>query len=272
MKKSFLLYEDYEKYFDMLDPAEQAKLIKALFKCSKQESTVDIENTMDGMTKMAFAFMQNQLNEDARKYQEKCDKNRQNISGRWEGRNNSDTKDTNEYERIQSNTSVCKRIRPSTNCNDKDKEEDKDKEINNIVVVDKPSTNNSVHARVDGAETTTSTTSLTDCYSPDSVINLTPIASLYKNKDFAIDCTLDVSKYDIGLLAQKVKESRYLKMFRSLSELLAKYDYIIADKYKDFEIDKLFANANKISQKANKRDYTKEELDALFDNIMEIQV
>lgn len=127
-------------------------------------------------------------------------------------------------------------------------------DINNKVVVNKQSTNNSVRAH---EETTTSTTNL-------DLILLTGLC-----KDLEIDCEFDSSKYDLQLLREKIKESRYLKLFRSLKELLSKYDMIIADKYKDFKIDKLVANSSK---DARKREYTKEELDSLFDDIHSFDV
>ena len=71
MKKSFLLYADYEQYFDMLSPIEQSKLIKALFVSFREEDTTEIVDEMDSATKMAFAFMNRQLQADAQKYKEK---------------------------------------------------------------------------------------------------------------------------------------------------------------------------------------------------------
>ncbi|MGN0961795.1 MAG: DUF6291 domain-containing protein [Christensenellales bacterium] len=125
-------------------------------------------------------------------------------------------------------------------------------DINNKVVVDKLSTNNSARAH---EETTTPTTNV-------DLILLTGLC-----KDLEIDCEFDSSKYDLQLLREKIKESRYLKLFRSLKELLSKYDKIIADKYKDFKIDKLISNSQ-----AKKREYTKEDLDALFDDIHSIEI
>lgn len=137
---------------------------------------------------------------------------------------------------------------PNPNLNVNDNVND----INNIVVVDKYSTNNSAHMR---EVTTTSTTN-------NDLISLTSLC-----KDLKIDCEFDSSKYDLQLLSEKIKESRYLKLFRSLRELLSKYDYIILDKYKDFVLDKI-TNA----KDAVKHHYTKEELDALFTNVYEVDI
>ena len=78
MKKSFLLYAEYEQYFDMLNPYEQAKLLKALFTTFKGENVDDLSLNMNDATKMAFAFMSNQLKIDEDKYQQKCEINRKN--------------------------------------------------------------------------------------------------------------------------------------------------------------------------------------------------
>ena len=78
MKKSFLLYAEYEQYFDMLDALEQAKLLKALFTAFKGENVDDLSLNMDNATKMAFSFMCNQLKMDEEKYQQKCETNRKN--------------------------------------------------------------------------------------------------------------------------------------------------------------------------------------------------
>ena len=78
MKKSFLIYAEYEQYFDMLDAFEQAKLLKALFTAFKGENVDDLSLNMDNATKMAFSFMSNQLKMDEEKYQQKCETNRKN--------------------------------------------------------------------------------------------------------------------------------------------------------------------------------------------------
>lgn len=123
---------------------------------------------------------------------------------------------------------------------------------NNIVVDDIHSTN-ITHARENNE--TTSTT----------LQDLEELQSICKG--ISIDCLVDPYKFDFSLLVKKVKESRYLMMFRTLSELLNKYDDIIADKYKDFVLDKYIKNNG-----VKKREYTKEEFDALFDDIESIEI
>ena len=83
-----------------------------------------------------------------------------------------------------------------------------------------------------------------------------------------IDCVVDTKKYDTSKLIQKVKESRYLKSFRSLFELISKYDEIMQDKYKDFAVSSLSSQ----NKEANKHDYSQEELSALFVNIEDVEI
>lgn len=78
MRNSFLLYAEYEQYFDLLPAEEQAKLIKALFAVFNEKDTCELEKQMEPATKMAFAFMRTQLDADTKKYQEKCEKLREN--------------------------------------------------------------------------------------------------------------------------------------------------------------------------------------------------
>lgn len=82
--------------------------------------------------------------------------------------------------------------------------------------------------------------------------------------------TLDVqpdSKYDLDLLIEKVKESRFLKKFNLLSEMLKKYDLIILGRYKDYYEDKPKSN-----KKPKEREYSKEQLNSLFLDINDIEI
>ena len=241
MRNSFLIYTEYEKYFDMLLPEEQAKLIKALFTSFRDEDTSSIESSMEGMTKMAFAFMETQLKADTKKYKEKCEQNRENANSR-------NRTQTIGSERIQSHTIANDGTRTQQDI-------DKDLDIDNNIVVDDIQSTNITNTCV-CEETTTSTFQ-----------DLEDLKSLCKGIN--IDCAVNFYKYNFHLLVEKVKESRYLKMFRSLSELLNKYDYIIDDKYKDFNIDKLLISKGK---EPKKRTYTKEQYDSLFDNIEEVVI
>ena len=103
MRNSFLLYAEYEQYFDLLKAEEQAKLIKALFAVFNGKNTNELEAQMEGATKMAFAFMRTQLENDTKKYQEKCDKLRENGAkgGAPKGNQNAKINDEKEVENVE---------------------------------------------------------------------------------------------------------------------------------------------------------------------------
>lgn len=113
----FLVYKDWETLFDSLDSNEEAgELIKALFAFAKRGEIAEFS----GALKMAFIIMSRQLDKDGTKWEEKCDKNAENIKKRWK----------------RTDTTVYDRIPPDTNYTDKDKEKDKEEDI--ILSADKP--------------------------------------------------------------------------------------------------------------------------------------
>ena len=120
MKKSFLIYAEYEQYFDMLDAFEQAKLLKALFTAFKGENVDDLFLNMDNATKMAFTFMCNQLKMDEEKYQQKCETNRKNGAkgGAPKGNQNAvkNKQMINPKENSSSNECLLSNENSETNC------------------------------------------------------------------------------------------------------------------------------------------------------------
>ena len=84
-----------------------------------------------------------------------------------------------------------------------------------------------------------------------------------------IDSDLDLAKYNLTLLIEKVRESRFLRQFEKLSQLLRLYDNIINDKYKDF----FYRLAKEDTPKPYRaREYTDEELNSLFDNLDDVEL
>lgn len=73
-KISFLMYLDYEEQFDLLTDEQLGKLMRAIIKYEKTQE----EPELDGMMKMAFSFIKSQLDRDREKYNNKCEKNREN--------------------------------------------------------------------------------------------------------------------------------------------------------------------------------------------------
>ena len=109
-RESFILYKSFYEPISKLTDEQLGRLFRAIFKWQidgKAEPENDIE--------MAFLFIVNQFRIDNDKYQERCDINRKNIQSRWER----EKKDTNEYNRIHSNT------KHTDNDNGKEKEKEK---------------------------------------------------------------------------------------------------------------------------------------------------
>lgn len=87
-------------------------------------------------------------------------------------------------------------------------------------------------------------------------------------KNLRIDTDLK-PEHDINILSTKVKESTYLQGFSRLSDILRKYNEIIADKYKDFEV---FEKKKDYPCKKpiQKRIYTEEYMNTWFDKIEDL--
>ncbi len=106
MKNSFLVYNDQGAVFNELTDEKAGKLIKAMIDYS---ITGVIPKLLPTLT-IAFIPIKQQMDRNSVRYEEMCEKNRENIQKRW-------SKNTLEYERI----------RPSTKHTDKDTDKDKDK-------------------------------------------------------------------------------------------------------------------------------------------------
>ena len=74
-KKSFVIYNDYEKYFAQLDLTERGRLITAIF--DFQINGVEPEE-LSPAAYMAFSFMRDQFRRDAEKYRRRVERSRKN--------------------------------------------------------------------------------------------------------------------------------------------------------------------------------------------------
>lgn len=87
-KNSFLIYLDYQEQFELLTDEQAGQLIKAII---KYEKTGEITN-LDGMTKMAFSFIKQQLDRDSEKWKEEKQKRseagKKGMANRWKNNNN----------------------------------------------------------------------------------------------------------------------------------------------------------------------------------------
>jgi hypothetical protein len=108
-KKGFVLYSDQIILFDELTDEQAGKLIKHIYRYVNDENP----KTDNQIINISFAPIKAQLKRDLKKYEARCKKNKENIEKRWNKKN------TNEYERKQTNTKNTDK--------DNDKDNDKDK-------------------------------------------------------------------------------------------------------------------------------------------------
>ena len=73
-RKAFMLYFDYREHLELLTDAERGALLTALFEYAEHGR----EGELAGAAKMAFSFIRAQLDRDADKYSERCERNREN--------------------------------------------------------------------------------------------------------------------------------------------------------------------------------------------------
>ena len=99
MPKAYIsLYYSYREQLEILPDDERGHLIIALLDYAENGTIPRLE----GASNMAFAFIKAQIDRDTEKYNERCQKNRDNIRKRWNPEN------TNEYDGIQSYTKHTK--------------------------------------------------------------------------------------------------------------------------------------------------------------------
>ena len=149
MNDSFILYTSYYAIIEGLTDQQLGQLTRALFIYARDGEQIQLEPVV----RMAFAFIKDNIDRNADKYREKCERNRENIRKRWNKKN------TNEYDRIQSNKKNTNEYEEKNRIpydNDNDNEDDNDvvsKDTNNMInKEDKSSMSNSVKPNVDPAE------------------------------------------------------------------------------------------------------------------------
>jgi hypothetical protein len=92
--KSFMMYKEWEDYFESLDNMEEAgELIMALFAFAKRGEIAEFK----GALKMAFIMMTKQLDRDGKKWEERCRINAEN--GKKGGRPVKPVENTDENEK-----------------------------------------------------------------------------------------------------------------------------------------------------------------------------
>jgi len=122
-KDSFILYLEHQEIFEMLDDEQAGKLIKQIFEYEKTGNPPKL----DKMLSLAFVPIMQSLDKNRKKYDEKCRKNKENISIRWNKNN------TNVYERKNQDTNYTDNDNDNDNDNDSDNDSDNDNAVKEIL-------------------------------------------------------------------------------------------------------------------------------------------
>lgn len=113
---SFLMYKDWEEFFSSLTDAQAGKAIKAAFAFVARAEEPGFKDALHYI----FLMMKNAFERDGMKWEQKCNRNAENIRKRWN----------------KNNTNVYEHIPTDTNYTDKDKEKDKDKDKEKEIDID----------------------------------------------------------------------------------------------------------------------------------------
>lgn len=119
---SFIIYVEQYSALQQLTDAQLGELFRGIFSYRMGKEP----GIKDPIVNMAFSFMKNQLDIDARKYEQRCKKNRDAIKSRWDKAK----ANSSEYKGIQTNTSVSHQI-PNENYNYHENENENDNNNDN---------------------------------------------------------------------------------------------------------------------------------------------
>lgn len=118
MKDSFILYVDQKEIIDTLTDNEAGKLLKAIFEYETTQKLPKLSKTLN----LVFIPIKNALDRNREKYEKACEKNKKNISKRWNKENTKNTSGKNGMQKDTKNTD---------NDSDSDSEHDNDSESDN---------------------------------------------------------------------------------------------------------------------------------------------
>ena len=105
-KKGFLLLNNQIEIIETLTDEQAGQLLKAFY-----DYNLGNEIKLNGLMLTVFSNFKIVFDENEQKYQETCEKNKKNIENYWK---RVKEQNTNEYDRIQSNTNVYERKRMNT--------------------------------------------------------------------------------------------------------------------------------------------------------------
>ena len=235
-RQGFLFRFRWQKLFARLESKskQQAVLLEAIMLYATNAPTKKAEKLMDEKTQICWDIIKDDLQQDMDAYQKKCEQNRANASKKQT------VAVATERKRSQPNGSEAERADSFASepvFYSFDKERDKDREIEK----DKE-------------------------YERDRDVEQFSLSQKKFLKKFPgkveSEPTPLPSNFDLQKLLDKVSESEFLAKCANLSFgwCILHYDEILANKYKNFQ------KAQGDNTKINKREYTTDEADAIFDN------
>ena len=104
----FPMFFRYRESFTRLTDEQVGRIIRAAIDYAADGKTP----RLSPVEAIAFQFIRGDIDRAAQAYEERCEKNRQNVQKRWES---DGPADTDEYERIQANTNDTKQTNNQTN-------------------------------------------------------------------------------------------------------------------------------------------------------------
>lgn len=119
VKNSFVVYAELEKQINRMTDSQAGQLFRAMFVYNRGEEPA----FGDPMVAMAFDFVQPVMDRNRDKYEQRCERNRQNILKRWEEKQrhfDRDTKNTSGTSGIQMNTNNTDNVPDKNNENEPD--------------------------------------------------------------------------------------------------------------------------------------------------------
>lgn len=109
MKKSIIIYADCIAIVEELTDEQAGKLFRAILSYINEEPVTEIQG--DPAVSMAYKVIKNQINQDIKKYEAKCEKQREKAQKRWK----SMREVTEECDRIPKDANVCHGMPRHTN-------------------------------------------------------------------------------------------------------------------------------------------------------------
>ena len=152
-KKGFLLLNNQVEIIETLTDEQAGQLLKAFY-----DYNIGNEIKLKGLMKTVFNNFKVVFDENEQKYQEKCEKNKQNIENYWK-KVKEEQSNTNEYERKRMNTmatniNINKNINTNLNTN-----------INTNLNKNNKNINNNIKSERENINTPTASPTLDDIFS-----------------------------------------------------------------------------------------------------------